>query len=109
MKNIIILLFFTISFSSNSQNIEIKNASWFNGIKFQKENIFIKNGKFTFYKPDTIHKIINLNDKFILPPYGETHTHNLSNNYGIDYLLKEYKNQGILYIQVLGGSQKGEE
>ena len=93
----------------NSQNIELRNVNWFDGSIFQKGSIYIVDHLFDFKRPKTVDEVISLEGKYIIPPFGEAHTHNLCSAYGVDDIIDQYIQEGTLYIQVLGGSQKGRE
>nr|WP_299344461.1 hypothetical protein [Allomuricauda sp.] len=90
-----------------SQNLKITNGFWFNGTDFDKKEVFyVKDGVFSNQEPKTVDSIIDLSGKYIIPPFAEAHTHNLSSTYGLEPILNAYLNEGTFYVQVLGCSHK---
>jgi Amidohydrolase family len=93
---------FLFSFASFSQTIQLTNGNYYQDGKFKKySNIYIVNGNFTFKKPKTIDSIINLDNKFILPPFAEGHTHKLDNQKELQRDINTFLKQGVFYALVL--------
>ncbi|WP_226643568.1 amidohydrolase family protein [Microbulbifer variabilis] len=60
----------------------IEGGRWFDGTEFKPATWFVdKNGSLTKTRPKKIDHIIDANGKFVVPPYGEGHNHNLQNAY----------------------------
>ena len=87
-------------FLSYCQNLEIKNGNWYDGDKFQNSTLYIVNGKFSDASPSTVDQVINLNNKYIIPPFGEAHTHNLAIDFGVEHMISKYINEGTIYISI---------
>jgi len=102
------LIFFTlisiISCRQETSTDSIKYAGGylFNGDKFIKKDFFIKNGKFSFDSTNKkTNKTINLDGKYVIPPFGDAHTHNFDNIEQFDSIYQAYINEGTFYVQVL--------
>ena len=93
---------FLISIVCFSQTIHIKNGNFYLNEKFKNyANIYIVNGIFTFKKPNKIDTIIDLDNKFILPPFAEGHTHKLDNSKELKGDINTFLKQGVFYALVL--------
>ena len=109
LMNTVTFLVLIISFSFffgyksrvNPTNIAFINGSIFTGDKFVKKDIYSENGKITFNKPASIDTIIDASNKYIIPPFGEAHNHNLGDESNIDRQIKLYLSQGVFYSKNL--------
>ena len=85
-----------------SQTIHLKNGKFYvNGNFKNYADVYIDNGNFTFRKPKTIDTIINLDNKFIIPPFAEAHTHKLDNQKELIRDINTFLKQGVFYALVL--------
>lgn len=109
MKFVVSVISMFFSIITLAQSIEIKNANWFDGSTFRKGILYVEDGFFKATKPVHIQNSIDVTGKYIIPPLAEAHTHNLLSSYDIDQMINMYLDQGIFYIQVLGGSHKGRQ
>jgi imidazolonepropionase-like amidohydrolase len=108
MKN---LLFATalifLSVSSKAQTYQFENSKWLINNKFVSKTVYTQNGKFVSEKPVIIDSVIDLNNKFCIPPFGDAHTHNLDGTYGLQDMIIKYLKEGVFYVQVLGNNGQG--
>lgn len=85
---------------AQSKTFEFKNGQWFNGKSFLAQTMYVKEGFFTDKKPTLIDSVIDLNNKFVIPPYSEAHTHHLE---GIgappSQLINSYLKDGVFYVK----------
>ena len=108
MKNFLLanaLIF--LSLSSIAQTYQFGNGKWLINKKFDSKTVYAQNGKFVFQKPAIIDSVINLNNKYCIPPFGDAHTHNLDGTYGLQDMIMKYLKEGVFYIQVLGNNGQG--
>ena len=96
-----LLLFVTSPFFA--QNLVIQHAQWFDGEGFQSSDLYIIDGYSSANRPSVIDEVLDLSGKYIISPFGEAHTHNLCSEYGVKPMIDQYLEEGIFYIQVLGG------
>jgi hypothetical protein len=75
------------------------NGQWFNGEKFIPKTMYSKNGMFTHSTPEQILKTFDLKNGFVVPPFGEAHTHNVEGLWNIDTVIKNYLRDGIFYVK----------
>lgn len=102
------LVIFIVTFNStNAQTTAFVNGKWLIDGKFITSTVYAENGKFTFQKPANIDQLIDLTDKYCIPPFGDAHTHNLDGRFGLEEMIGKYFNEGVFYVQVLGNNGKG--
>ena len=76
-----------------------KNGKWFDGKDFVAKNFYTRNGLLTSNTPAYIDAVFDLQGKFVIPPFGEAHNHNVSTSPTIDSLIKRYLDDGIFYVK----------
>jgi imidazolonepropionase-like amidohydrolase len=100
---LLVLALFVLATKCFSQTYQLTDGKYFENGKFKFHPfVYIVNGEFTFTKPSKIDSTIKLKGKFIIPPFGDAHTHNLTDSYNTEAMVNQYKNEGIFYVQVLG-------
>ena len=104
---LILLLECIVAFSQNnmarqlsSKTYELKNGQWFDGNEFKKADWYSINGKLSTIRPSRVDSIINLNNGFVIPPFGEAHNHNIAYSDQFSELSAKYLNRGIYYVKV---------
>jgi len=103
---LILLLECTVGFSQNNafqlsaRAYELKNGQWFDGNEFKKADWYSINGILSNIKPSRIDSTINLNNGFVIPPFGEAHNHNIAYSDQFSKLSAKYLNHGIFYVKV---------
>jgi imidazolonepropionase-like amidohydrolase len=100
---VMVILFTTIS----AQVYEFKNGNWWVEGRFQQKSVYTNNGLFVFKKPAVIDSVIDLQNQYCIPPFGDAHTHNLDGTYGIKEMVQQYVKDGVFYVQVLGNYGTG--
>ena len=83
------------------------NGNWFDGKKFKRQIFYSVNGVLAKRKPPKIDETIDLKNGFVIPPFGDAHTHNLDGTRDLERLSKAYFNEGTFYVQVLGNYSSG--
>lgn len=100
-KIYILLLFLTTTFSYG-QNLKLTNGNFFVDGKFVNYPVmYVRKGIFTFKKPSKIDTVINLENKYIIPPFAEGHTHKLDNPKELKKDIATFLSQGVFYVNVL--------
>lgn len=83
------------------------NGNWFTGKSFERRTFYSVDGLLTSKKPARIDETIDLAGGYVIPPFGDAHTHNLDGTFNLDRLVAAYKNEGTFYVQVLANSVSG--
>jgi hypothetical protein len=63
---------------------EFTNARWFTGDGFRYGTRFTVNGVFVAERPARIDSTLDLGGGFVIPPFGDAHTHNLDGSRRLD-------------------------
>jgi imidazolonepropionase-like amidohydrolase len=86
---------------------EIVGGKWFDGEKFVARTAYVVDGYFVAERPPAVDRVIRVDGSFVVPPYGDAHTHNLAGAYQLAEAFETYRRQGIYYALVLGNSRRG--
>lgn len=92
---------------ANQKSYGFINGQWFGGKKFERRTFYSVDGVLTQRKPKRVDEIVDLENGFVIPPFGDAHTHNLDGNFNLDQLVKAYLGEGTFYVQVLGNNSTG--
>ncbi|GJL55580.1 MAG: hypothetical protein NPIRA02_27120 [Nitrospirales bacterium] len=78
---------------------EITNGQWFDGETFQRMTFYAKDGHLTKTRPAVVDEVINLDGGFVLPPFGEAHTHKVEGPWNIEQAVVTYLKHGVFYVK----------
>jgi hypothetical protein len=81
------------------QNVCFKNGRWFDGKRFRRRTFCSLGGVLSDRKPPHIDSIVDLNGRFVVPPYGDAHEHNFDNIKRTPAVIEKYLTDGIFYAQ----------
>ena len=84
---------------SLSKAYEFVNGRWFNGEDFKNRRSYSVDGVLKSEKPTRIDSVIDLTGKYVIPPFGEAHNHNIEYSGRIDEVLRAYILAGIFYVK----------
>lgn len=101
---LLLLLFSIFSFGQNS--IGLIGGNIFDGEKFVKKDLFIVDEKITFTKPGKLEKTINIENQFVIPPFGDAHTHSFYTDEDLESKINKNLAVGNFYVQVLTNPQR---
>ena len=91
----------------NSLSIKLVNGKWFNGNDFEDKTAWVNNGILSFKgNKNTNDTIIDLSEKFVIPPFAEAHNHNLESDYKLDERINDYLDNGVFYVKMLSSIKK---
>ena len=103
----ILVIFILLPITLLAQTYQFENGNWLIKKKFVRKTVYTQQGRFTFEKPIRIDSIIDLKNKYCIPPFGDAHTHNFDGTYKLKETISTYINEGIFYVQVLGNNGNG--
>lgn len=77
------------------------NGNWFDGQNFENKRFYSVKGVLTAKKPVRVDSVLDLTDKFMIPPFGEAHNHNVEwyDEETFARLKRTYLEAGIFYIK----------
>lgn len=102
---LLITLFATLSASAQvptaTHNYEFANGNWFDGQRFVQRTFYSVAGVLSSKRPSRIDRVFDLNGKYVVPPFGEAHNHNLewSSDERFARVNKMYLDAGIFYVK----------
>ena len=100
ITSLILLLCIHSGLLAQSKTYKFINGQWFNGKAFSKKTMYSVNGFFTNKAPANVDSIIDLQNKFAIPPFSEAHTHHLE---GVGMppqeLINSYLKDGVFYVK----------
>lgn len=108
-----VLLFVSFSLTpaqaQTSRNYELTGGWWFDGKAFVRRKLYIVNGVFQAKRPARVDDIIPLGDLYIVPPFGDAHSHAYANPGTIAKVVESNLREGIFYGLSLTNSIKGKQ
>lgn len=82
-----------------SKTYEFINGKWFDGQDFENRRFYSVDGVFSAKRPARVDSVVDLTDKYVVPPFGEAHNHNVENPERVDELARRYLQDGIFYVK----------
>jgi Amidohydrolase family len=82
-------------------NYEFTGGRWFDGQKFVAKKFYTVNGVLTAKRPARIDSVFDLTGKYVVPPFGEAHNHNVEWN-GEERFARTkrmYLEAGVFYVK----------
>ncbi|HKR33243.1 MAG TPA: amidohydrolase family protein [Steroidobacteraceae bacterium] len=76
-----------------------RDAHWFDGERFRRGDFYSVAGTLTFERPQRVEMEFDLSRKYVVPPLGEAHNHNIESSPGIDEVIGNYVRDGIFYVK----------
>jgi imidazolonepropionase-like amidohydrolase len=75
--------------------------------RFVQRTRWSVNGTISDQPPVRVDSTIDLANGWVVPPFGDAHTHNLDGPFNIDSVRASYVREGTMYVQVLTNSRTG--
>ena len=84
-----------------SRAIELSNGQWFDGEKFVDRTMYSVGGVFSANRPARVDSVIDLQQGYVVPPFGEAHNHNVdaANATAARTIVDKYLREGVFYAQ----------
>ena len=92
---------------SRGKNYKFINGQWFDGRRFHSETFYSVDGILTKRAPSQDTETIDLEGKYVVPPYAEAHNHNLGggiyfNRDATEKVIRRYLADGVFYVKTPG-------
>lgn len=87
--------------------IAVENGRWFNGSGFEEKTLYIHSGFLEHVRPSRVDSVLDLQGRYVIPPLGDAHTHNLDGEFGLAAVRDAYLAEGTFYVQVLTNTTTG--
>lgn len=91
------LLWFGIAGPAVAQTYELRGGRWFDGRTFVARTMFVEQGRFVARRPARVDSVIDLTGRFVVPPFGEAHNHNIEG--ARTEVVAAYLAAGIFYVK----------
>ncbi len=88
-----------LALAAQVRTIHFINGQWFNGKDFIGGEFYSVNGYLTKNKPAVVDTVVDLNNQFVIPPFGEAHNHSPETDQDIEVFIERYLADGIFYIK----------
>lgn len=89
--------------------LEVKNGQWYTGTGFTSRTFYVVRGILRADRPARIDSTIDLQGRFLIPPFGDAHTHNLDGPFNLEVVRDAYLAEGTFYVAVLTNTASGAE
>src|SRR5687767_13496677 len=76
---------------------EFKNGKWFDGRAFREKTFYSVASRLTTRRPKRNDETIDLGGGFVVPPFGDGHSHHFDSSYNIDEQVGMYLRDGVFY------------
>jgi len=93
--------------AGNSPSYAFINGRWFTGRDFKTRTFYSVAGILQAKHPARVDSTIDLAGGFVVPPFGDAHTHNLNGPSQLPTLARAYLEEGTFYVQVLTNARSG--
>lgn len=93
--------------TTTTVNHELSGGWWFDGSAFVRQKFYVVNGTFTEQRPKRVDHVIELGDLYVLPAFGDAHTHAFDNPNDIQKVMATNLRDGIFYALSLANSSRG--
>jgi hypothetical protein len=88
-------------------SLELANGHWYTGAGFTDRTFYAVNGVLRTERPARIDSVLDLEGGFVIPPFGDAHTHNLDGAFNLEKVRDAYVREGTFYVQVLTNTTTG--
>ncbi|HEX6188742.1 MAG TPA: amidohydrolase family protein [Pyrinomonadaceae bacterium] len=82
-----------------SKAYEFVNGRWFDGTEFKNRRFYSVGGVLRSERTAPIDSVIDLTGKYVIPPFGEAHNHNIEYSARIGEVIQKYVQAGIFYVK----------
>ena len=81
-----------------SVSLVIENARVFTGNGFEDRTLYVEDGRFTDRRPANAPDVLDLGGKFVIPPFGDAHTHRFAGSGDAASARTLSLERGFLYV-----------
>ena len=92
--------------TTNPKTYKFSNGQWFDGKNFKRQTFYSVRGILTRRQPARVDETIDLENKFVIPPFAEAHTHQLDNPSKLAEQESTFLKEGVMYAMVLNNGAK---
>ena len=82
---------------ASTEVIELRNGRWFDGTRFRPGTVYIRDGRLARVRPRRVSRTVDLQGGFVIPPFGDAHTHVFDGPFGFPAQRSQYLTDGVFY------------
>ncbi len=86
-----------IAVTAPNPTLHLHGGRWFDGERFRPMEWYAVDGRLTRTRPRRVDATVNLSGRWIIPPLGEAHNHDLQNSWNAARASAAYLSRGIFY------------
>lgn len=87
--------------------LELTSGRWFDGETFVERTVYVSGAYFVSGPGEATLRTFDLGGRYIVPPFGDAHAHNLSSEWGWEEVHDTYLSEGTFYVLVLANAASG--
>ena len=90
---------------------ELRDGQWLGADGFRSDTRWVVEARLTTRRPRRVDSVIDLAGRWVVPPFGEAHNHNVdySTPARTDSLIARYLNDGVFYVRNPGNLPRGRD
>jgi hypothetical protein len=90
---------------------ELRDGQWLGANGFERGTRYVVGARLTHQRPAHVDSVIDLAGRWIVPPFGEAHNHNVdyTTPRRTDSLLARYLRDGVFYVKNPGNLPRGHD
>ena len=91
---------------SKAPTVALVGGQWFDGRGFEPKTLCVAGEVFSECMPARADTVVDLRGGYVVPPFGDAHTHNLDGAFNLEDVRDTYLREGTFYVQVLANSRR---
>lgn len=91
--------------SPSAKTYAFQNGNWFTGSSFAPGTWYSVNGTLTQKTPAKVDSVVDLENRWIIPPTGDAFSAVTAAGTGASIMLDNYWQEGVFYLQILSNNQ----
>ncbi|MCU0617732.1 MAG: hypothetical protein MUD17_11720, partial [Gemmatimonadaceae bacterium] len=91
----------TAQSASSAVTVELRDAHWFDGTRFVRGSRYVRDAHFVPRPAQRVDSVVRLGGAYVVPPFGDAHTHSPATVGDYDAIRQTYVNAGVFYVQTL--------
>lgn len=89
------------------QVLEMTGGRWFDGETFVERIVYVSGTRFVAGPGDATVRTVDLGGRYIVPPFADAHSHNLSGEPRWEEIHDTYLSEGTFYVLVMHNAASG--
>lgn len=82
---------------------------WYDGEGFVARDMYAVGSTLVEHRPERVDSTLDVSGAWVIPPFGDAHTHNLDGPFRLAEVREAYRAEGTFYVQVLTNTSTGRD